>query len=260
MRLLRYVALTLLSLVFVTEISAQTAPVYARISFNKVAPGHTLSEAMALQGEWKKVLEAHRNAGFISNWAVFSVYNGLKSPAVDFDYISVAYGSDLDRMQLNSDTVIARLAKTDSSFATLRTRTGQVEQVVRRIVVANEVMIGTSTPSMYFVFEGISATGTQASAYAAFERKTKPLHEARLKAGDIGRWSFWRPVTPWSDDMPATYWVVAGYPSFMAMERWDAFEAGIPSAFNMTPAQFWDTAAGLRRVALSFTARVAHSL
>jgi len=250
--------LTLLSFLFVTMSFSQK--LYGVVAYHKLAPGHTIDEALAIEKEWKLIHQARKDAGIISNWAVFVNYGSLTTKDVDFDYITVNYGTDLDKVGTYPTDLWQQFLKSHPSYSDLMARTAKVTNIVRQNVLANEAMIGAFKPDQFFVFEFMKVTGANFYNYLEFEKKMAKVQEERLNAGVISRWSFWRQILPSGYQGYFSFSTVQAFPNFSSYEKGGYTDAMAKKHFGMSLNEVYKKAVGLREIETSWVATVADRL
>ena len=94
---------------------AQKSTRYAIVAFHKLQPGKTMDDAIAIEKQWAQLHQVRKNAGVISDWIMYVPYNGMKSEGIDFDYITVNGGTDLDKLHTYPMEIFAEMTKADPS-------------------------------------------------------------------------------------------------------------------------------------------------
>ena len=250
--------LTLLSLAIVSISFSQK--LYGVVAYHKVAPGHTIDEAIALEKEWKVIHQARKDAGLISNWAVFVNYAGLTTKDVDFDYITVNYGPDIDKIGTYPTDLWQEFLKTHPAYSDLIDRTGKVTNIIRQNVLANEGMVGTFKPDQLFVFEFMKVSGANYNNYIEFEKKMAKVHEERMNAGIITRWSFWRQMLPSGFQGNFSFSTVQAFPNLSSYEKGGYTDAMAKKNFGVSLNEMYKKAISLRDIETSWVARMAERL
>ncbi len=237
--------LILMTLFIVTFNFAQKT--YAIVGFHKLEPGHTLQEAIALEKEWRLVHQARKDAGIITNWAIYSVRGGLKTKDVDFDYISVNYGSDLDKMN-NAPANFTENFKANPSYSDIFERTGKVQKIIRQVINVSEAIVGEFQPDQILVFESMKVEPKNNNAYREFEKKMAKVQEDRIKAGIITRWTCWRQLIPAMYNGSTYFSTTNAYPNFASMEKGGYTDESAKKYFGMSSNDVINKAATLRSI------------
>jgi hypothetical protein len=238
--------LILMTLFIVTFNFAQKT--YAIVGFHKLEPGHTLQEAIALEKEWKLVHQARKDAGIITNWAIFSVRGGLKTKDVDFDYISVNYGSDLDKMNNAPANFTENFMKANPSYSDIFERTGKVQKIIRQVINVSEAIVGEFQPDQILVFESMKVEPKNNNAYREFEKTMAKVQEDRIKAGIITRWTCWRQLIPAMYNGSTYFSTTNAYPNFASMEKGGYTDESAKKHFGMSSNDVINKAATLRSI------------
>ena len=250
--------LILMTLFIVTINFAQKT--YAIVGFHKLEPGHTIQEAIALEKEWKLVHQARKEACIITNWAIFTVKGGFKTKDVDFDYISVNYGSDLDKMNNAPANFTENFMKANPSYTDIYERTGKVQKIIRQVVNVSEAIVGESQPDQIIVFESMKVEPKNNSAYREFEKNMAKVQEDRVKAGIITRWTCWRQLIPAMYNGNTYFTTTNSYPNYASMEKGGYTEESAKKHFGMSSAEVGNKAATLRSIETTWLATLAVKL
>lgn len=250
--------LTLLSFVIVTMSFSQK--LYGVVAYHKVAPGHTIDEAIAIEKEWKVLHQVRKDAGIISNWAVFTNYGSLVTKDVDFDYITVNYGTDVDKVGTYPTALWQDFVKTHPSYSDLSARTAKVTNIVRQNLLVNEAMVGAFKPDQIFVFEFMKVSAANYYTYLDFEKKMAKVQEERMNAGFISRWSFWRQMLPSAYQGHFAFSTVTAFPNFASYEKGGYSDAMAKKHYGLSLNDMYKKAVGLRDIETSWVATVADRL
>ena len=256
-KLLTLIALTIL----VSSGSfAQTTNRYAIVAFHKLQPGKTMDDAIAIEKQWAPIQQIRKNAGVISDWIMYVPYNGIKSEGLDFDYITVNGGPDLDKLHTYPMELFADMVKSDPtaleklSAATAKTQTIIRQSISKRITGPAK---GTNK-SHYLVFDMMKVA--DGAAYEAFEEKVLKVHEARVEAGNISGWSFYKTLYPTSDDVSGNYWTIQSYDKLSKLDQMmDSYYKAIPKALGISPEEFMKQATVKRTMTGTMLTKVALS-
>ena len=163
----------------------QNSPLYASVSFHKLVKGHTIEEAINIEKEWQQIQQIRKDAGLITGWAIFQNYGGIVSEGVDFDYISVDYGTDLDKIHSYPEDMWNDFVKKNPSASGLLTRTGEIQKIIRRSILANVQVLGGPLVDQYYLFNNMKVADENADAYEQFEKQVAKVHDERIKSGAI---------------------------------------------------------------------------
>lgn len=250
--------LILMTLFIVTYNFAQKT--YAIIGFHKLEPGHTMQEAMANEKEWRLVHQARKDAGIITNWAIFSVYGGYKTKDVDFDYISVNYGTDLDKMNNGPANFTENFMKANPSYSDIFERTSKIQKIIRQVVNVSEAIVGDFQPNQLIVFESMKVEPKNNTAYREFEKTMAKVQEDRVKAGIITRWSCWRQLIPAVYNGSTYFSTTNAYPNYASMEKGGYTDESAKKHFGMSASEVGNKAATLRSIETSWLGSLAVKL
>jgi hypothetical protein len=240
--------------------SSYSQSLYGIVAFHKVTPGHTIEEALTLEREWKAIHQARKDAGLISNWAVFVNYNGFKTKDVDFDYITVNYGTDVDKVGSYPEDLWQGFVKTHPSYNDLLDRTRKVTNIIRQNLSVSESSVGTFQPNQIFVFEFMKVSGANYYTYFDFEKKMSKVHEERLKSGAISRWAFWRQILPSSDNGNAYFTTVQAFPNLSSYDKGGYTDEIAKKHFGLPLNELFKKAVNLREVETTWVASAVERL
>jgi hypothetical protein len=178
---------------------ANAQQMFTYTTYHKLKPGYTIEDALKLEGILKIVHTARKEAGLISGWAVFVPYQWAKTPNVDFDYVTINWGSIIDKLTDYPLDLQAELLKKFPQFANIRADFDKAVSIERaeyysRVVSAGELI----KPDQIYLFEVYKATTQNTYDYINLEKKAVIVHEDRIKNGYISHWSFWKREVPTS--------------------------------------------------------------
>lgn len=241
-----------LTLILITLVSlfahAQTKPVYALVAFHKLKPGHTIDEAMAMENKWKTIQKIRKEAGLITNWGVYTIVNGHKTPSIDFDYMSVNFSSDLNTISVYPMDKFTALVAKDLSFANIVEETAKIQTISYSNT--SKKIDGTPSANDFNAILSMEVFKTSLPNYfnyVEFEKQMKNIHLDRIAAGEIQEWSFWQTVAPLADDSKGQFTAFTSYKDYAHIDA--PIGTTIDSAkkrMNLTPDQLLKKMDGLR--------------
>lgn len=249
--------LTSLALFLLVSASLMAQNRYAIVAYHKLQPGKTIDDAIAIEKQWLPIHQARKAAGIIGDWMMYVPYNNMKSEGIDFDYITVNGGTDLDKIHTYPMELFADMMKADPGFEKLAAATAKTQTILRQSV--SKKLNGTAkgTNKSQFILFDLMKVG-DAAAYEAFEAKMLKVHEARVEAGNISGWSIYKTLFPSSDDVSLNYTTMQSFDKLSKMdEAMASYYTAIPKAMGMTPEAFMKQLPAKRSMTHSFVATVA---
>ena len=218
---------------------AQKSTRYAIVAFHKLQPGKTMDDAIAIEKQWAQLHQIRKNAGVISDWIMYVPYNGMKSEGIDFDYITVNGGTDLDKLHTYPMEIFAEMTKANpTAFDKLAAATASTQTILRQAISkrVNGTAKGTNK-TQFLVFDLMKVA--DGAAYEAFENKVLKVHEARVEAGNISGWSLYKTLYPSSDDVSANYFTIQSYDKLSKLdEMMESYSKAIPKALGIPAEEF----------------------
>jgi hypothetical protein len=238
----------LLITLVILNVKAQSKTVYALVAFHKLKHGHTIDEAIALEKKWKTIQKIRKEAGLITNWGVYTIVNGHKTPSIDFDYMSVNFSSDLNTISVYPMDKYTELVAKDLSFANIVEETAKIQT----ISYSNTSKKIDGTPSANDLNSILSMEVFKTSLpnyfnYVEFEKQMKNIHLDRIAAGEIQEWSFWQTVAPLADDSKGQFTAFTLFKDYAHIDA--PIGTTIESAkkrMNLTPDQLLKKMDGMR--------------
>ncbi len=253
---------TLLKLIFFIILSlqvfAQNKTIYGMVSYHKLRPGHTISEAMAIEKEWKNIHQIRKNENYIINWIVLQPVNQMATPGIDFDYMTVNYSTDLDKIMEYPMESLNKIYTSDQ-INSIATRTNAVEYVAHTDIVQMEESIGSLENTKYLWFNFIKVLNNKTNEYVSFEKSMKKVHELRLQAGNITRWTFSKILLPYSESMKYHFATIDGVSSLEKFIN-TGYTEPLKKVFGSDIQAFINKASGLRSIQDSWVATIADKL
>jgi hypothetical protein len=226
--------LTTLALFLLVSAATFAQTRYTIVAYHKLQPGKTIDDAIANEKQWLPIHQARKTAGIISDWMMYVPYNGIKSEGIDFDYMTVNGGTDLDKIHTYPMELFADLLKADPGFAKLAAATNKTQTIIRQSISkrVNGTAKGTNK-SQFLVFDFMKV-GDDA-AYEAFEAKFLKVHEARIEAGNITGWSLYKAIYPNSADVSMNYTTIQSFDKLSKVDQaWDSYLTAIPKALGVS--------------------------
>jgi hypothetical protein len=243
-RLLTLIAFTILAS---AGSFAQSVNRYTIVAFHKLQPGKTIDDAIAIEKQWAPIHQIRKNAGVISDWIMYVPYNNIKSEGIDFDYITVNGGTDLDKLHTYPMELFADMAKADpSAFDKLAAATAKTQTILRQSISKriNGTAKGTNK-SQFMIIDLMKVA--DGAAYEAFESKVLKVHEARIEAGNISGWSLYKTLYPSSNDVSINYWTIQSLDKLSKLDQMmDSYYKAIPKALGISAEEFMKQAIGKR--------------
>jgi hypothetical protein len=231
--------LTSLALVLLISAATFAQNRYAIVAFHKLQPGKTMDDAIAIEKQWAQLHQVRKNAGVISDWIMYVPYNGMKSEGIDFDYITVNGGTDLDKLHTYPMEIFADMVKANpTALDKLAAATASTQTILRQAISkrVNGTAKGTNK-TQFLVFDLMKVA--DGAAYEAFENKVLKVHEARVEAGNISGWSLYKTLYPSSDDVSANYFTIQSYDKLSKIDQMmESYSKAIPKALGVSAEEF----------------------
>jgi hypothetical protein len=231
--------LTSLALVLLVSAATFAQTRYTVVAFHKLQPGKTMDDAIAIEKQWAPIHQIRKNAGIISDWIMYVPYNGIKSQGLDFDYITVNAGTDLDKIHTYPMELFADMVKADpTALEKLSASTAKTQTILRQAISkkVNGTAKGTNK-TQFLVFDMMKVADD--AAYEAFENRVLKVHEARIEAGNITGWSLYKTLYPTSDDVSGNYWTIQSFDKLSKLDQMmDSYYKAIPKALGISPEEF----------------------
>ena len=231
-----------------SQVPATPEKQYAFVTYHKLNTGKTIEEALEIEKIWKLVHQARKNAGLITAWEMYSVYNWNKTPDVDFDVLTVHYGSDPDKLVQYPVEMIGALLKQYPQHADLWKKTQEVYTILRGEFFVNEANVGALKPNQIMLIENIRVKPEHYFEYADMERKMANFHAERVKSGILSRWTFWQRLSPPVHQGRQYFMTTNEYPSVANMAQGGYTEELARKIFNMSLFEAWGKMVSLREV------------
>ena len=249
--------ITSLALVLLVSAAAFAQTRYTIVAFHKLQPGKTINDAIAVEKQWLPLHNARKAAGIISDWAMYVPYNNIKSNGIDFDYITVNGGTDLDKLTTYPMELFKDMAKTDPGLEKLVAATAKTQTILRHNM--GKRLIGTAkgtNKEHFLIFDMMKVA--DGAAYEAFEQKVLKVQEERVAMGNISGWSFYKTIYPTSDDVPFNYTTLQSFDKLSKLDQaMDSYYAAIPKALGITPEEFVKQATAKRIITNTMLTTVA---
>ena len=249
--------LTSLTLMLLVSAATFAQTRYTIVAYHKLQPGKTMDEAIAIEKQWLPIHQARKTAGIISDWMMYVPYNGIKSQGIDFDYITVNAGTDLDKLHTYPMELFTDLMKADPGFAKLSAATAKTQTIIRQSIgkKINGTAKGT-VKSQFMIFDMMKVG--DAAAYEAFEAKVLKVHEARIEAGNISGWSLYKTIYPSSDEVSVNYTTIQSLDKLSKLDQMmDSYATAIPKALGITPEAFMKQVPSQRQMTATMITTVA---
>lgn len=249
------------SLALVLLVSAATFAQnrYTMVAYHKLQPGKTLDDAIALEKQYLPIHEARKAAGIIDGWAMYVPYNNIKSEGIDFDYMTVNWGSDLDKIHLYPMELFGSILKTDPGLKKLSASTISTQTILRHSIGKKITGTAKGTNKDHFIIFDMMKV-TDAAAYEAFEQKVLKVHEERVAAGNISGWSFYKTLYPTSDEVKTNYTTVQSIDKLSKLDQFsDSYYKAIPKALGISPEEFMKQATVKRSLNATVITKIALS-
>lgn len=230
--------LSSLALVLLVSAATFAQTRYTIVAYHKLQPGKTMDDAIAIEKQYLPVHEARKAAGLIEGWAMYVPYNNIKSDGIDFDYMTVNSGPDLDKLHLYPTELFGEMLKTDPDLKKLSAATVSTQTILRHSI--GKKITGTkpgTNKDHFIIFDMMKVT--DADAYEAFETKVLKVHEERVAAGNISGWSFYKNLYPTSDEVKFNYTTVQSIDKLSKLDQFtDSYYKAIPKALGISPEEF----------------------
>ena len=249
--------LTSLALVLLVSAATFAQTRYTIVAFHKLQPGKTMDDAIANEKQWLPIHQARKAAGIISDWMMYVPYNGIKSEGIDFDYITVNGGTDLDKLMTYPLELFKDMTKTDPGLVKLAAATAKTQTILRHNI--GKRLTGTAkgtNKEQFLLFDMMKVA--DGAAYEAFEQKVLKVHEERVAMGNISGWSFYKTIYPTSDDVPFNYTTLQSFDKLSKLDQaMDSYYVAIPKALGITPEEFMKQATAKRIITNTMLTKVA---
>lgn len=251
--------LTSLALVLLVSAATFAQNRYTMVAYHKLQPGKTMDDAIALEKQYLPIHEARKSAGIIDGWAMYVPYNNIKSEGIDFDYMTVNWGSDLDKIHLYPMELFGEILKTDPGLKKLSASTISTQTILRHSIGKKITGTAKGTNKDHFIIFDMMKV-TDAAAYEAFEQKVLKVHEERVAAGNISGWSLYKTLYPSSDEVTANYTTIQSLDKLSKLdEAMASYAAAIPKALGISPEAFMKQIPSKRQMTATMITTVALS-
>jgi hypothetical protein len=252
--------LTSLALVLLVSAATFAQTRYTIVAYHKLQPGKSIDDAIAIEKQWLQLHDARKAAGVIEGWAMYVPYNNMKSPGIDYDYITVNSGPDLDKLHTYPMEIFASMIKADpTGYEKLSAATAKTQTILRHSFGKKVVGTAKSTNKDHFVVFDMMKVADGA-AYEAFEQKVVKVQEERVAVGNISGWSFYKTIFPTSDDVAFNYSTVQSYDNLSKIDQaTDSYYKAIPKALGISPEEFVKQASAKRSITSTMITKVALS-
>jgi len=251
--------ITSLALVLLVSAATFAQTRYTIVAFHKLQPGKTMDDAIAIEKQYLPVHEARKAAGLIDGWAMYVPYNNIKSEGIDFDYMTVNGGPDLDKLHLYPTELFGEMLKTDPDLKKLSAATVSVQTILRHSIGKKITGTAKGTNRDHFIIFDMMKV-TDAAAYEAFEQKVLKVHEERVAAGNISGWSFYKTLYPSSDEVKYNYTTVQSIDKLSKLDQFsDSYYKAIPKALGISPEEFMKQATVKRSLNATMITKIALS-
>jgi hypothetical protein len=210
-----------LTLLIAIAASAQTPPkVYSEVYYHKLKPGHTLTEALAIENEFKKIHQAQANDGFLLGWYILAL-DMTTNPSKEYEYITIKNFSDLTYLDnAYPQKYFSSVMGTDyqTKRADLYKRMREVKEVAK-IEVWEQIEGAQAKPLLapykapIWVVTDIKVKNGQYTEYVNHVKKAKPFYGERVVTGGAVGWNFAGLLTPWATEKTYDFAMVNQYPS-----------------------------------------------
>lgn len=229
-----------------TLVLGQTKPLYAFVAYHKLHPGKTMDDALKMEQAWKLFHQQKKEAGLITDWSIYSVWPYLQSPEINFDYVSIDYGYNMDSILQFPAHMLVKL---DSA---LKTVDANAAYITRSEMLVMDAQVGTYQTHDWLWMEEMQVRPENYQEYRSFEQKMTAVHQKRVKVGNISHWSLWRRVLPGFHNGAFTFFTLNEHPSMSAMENGAYTDDMLKSTLNMTLDETFMKASALRTISSSW--------
>ncbi|MBD2757234.1 DUF3471 domain-containing protein [Spirosoma validum] len=213
--------------------------VFSVAHFHKLKPGHTLSEARAIESEWKKIHQAQAKDGYNLGWYLLGL-NMSTNPNQDYSYITISNFTDPAYMDNPTpEKHLIEVMGTDyrSKLIDLLKRTNEVKEVAK-VEIWEHVDGALANPNAspakapVWLASNIKVKNGQYDNYMAHVKQAQPFNRERVVTGGAAGWAFASLVLPWATEKAYDFTSVYQFPSLKALLESD--EAQGEAAFKKT--------------------------
>ncbi len=189
---------------------------YVTLGYVQVPPGGE-SEYVAMEQEiWKPIHAERVKRGLITAWNVYDVwYTAMDTP---YDYVVVNVYDDFAKIQSSWSDDIFTAAHPGKNLDPMMERTSAARDIIHSEVW--ELLDATEggSPGEWLMVNYMTVPSGGGGAYMAMEREVwKPLHEVRVKKGELSSWGMYMLMMPSGTSMHYNYATVDTYDSFAAI-------------------------------------------
>lgn len=208
---LRIFALSI-CLMFCLKIAAiaQDKPVYVMINYIKTDRGKGGEYVDLIKNYGSKMFQSRVNSGELISWTLYSV--GMSTDDEDdYDYVGVAASNSVKNLMEPSSSPMESMKKlmpgaTDQMITDVLDTYGKVRVIKNGVILQTMDNIpSTGTRKTVEINYMKVPTGKEAEYLKLEQEIYKPLHQERIKNGEITGWGVHAVVYPWSDSRPYNY-------------------------------------------------------
>jgi len=212
----KIILLTLIVFFSLTKLFTQTDQnrIFLKVAYHKINQGQTLEKNIQNQEVWKIIHTARKNAGLISGWYLFTPFQSVQSNGVNFDFITINMGFDIDKLNAFPPDLMGELLKKYPQHINLLEESRLLNTIISMAFYSVEAHAGTwGMQNQIYLFEHFKSNALKSFEYASFEQMGQKAHEERIKNGFINYWSFSKRIVPTSVGGDEFFSTISAFPS-----------------------------------------------
>ncbi len=190
--------------------SSQDKPVYIMINYIKTDRGKSGEYVDLIKNYGSKLFQSRVNSGELISWTLFSV--GLSTDDNDdYDYVGVAASNSVKNLMEPASSPMESMKKlmpgaTDKMITDVLDTYGKVRVIKNGVILQTMDNIPTTGTRKTVEINYMKVPTGKDAEYLKLEKEVyKPLHQERIKNGEITGWGVHAVVYPWSDSRPYNY-------------------------------------------------------
>lgn len=194
----------------------QDKPVYLMMNFIKVDRNKSQAYIDLIKNYGSKVWQARVNSGELISWTMYSVAMTTDGQE-DYNFVGIASANSVKNL-MEASTPPKDLLKaampgaTDKMIQDVLDSYGEVREVRNAVILKMVDHIAPKVPRKTMEVNFMAIAPGKTAEYVRLETEVfKPVHEERIKAGEITGWGLYEVAYPWSDTRPYSYITTNGF-------------------------------------------------
>lgn len=205
-------------LMFCLTIAAigQDKPVYVLINYIKTDRNKGGAYVDLIKNYGSKLFQTRVNSGELISWTLYGV--GLSTDDNDdYDFVGVSASYSVKNLMESPASPMDMLKKlmpgaTDKMIKDVLDTYGQIRVIKGGVILQMQDYITPTVPRKLLEVNYMKVPAGKDAEYLKLEKEIyKPLHQERIKNGEITGWGCYAVVYPWSDSRPYNYITTNGF-------------------------------------------------